>query len=194
MYGPEPSEAYQQYLEEYPRHTMQGAPLLSSIEWDISYPLVSETRDFNADNVGSYNVTDDPPTLPPTEELYIDLPEMLYQHQEHWGPIRVVGSEGNITVMDLLDAIDKYFQVPLEVWLLSQSQRRTIEAVHARRIERIQNLVEACDLSNIRRVDVLHPYRFFDGLGHSETDPSGRRLCLRLKTDPLAPDEAPIPE
>ncbi|KAJ7663686.1 hypothetical protein B0H17DRAFT_1211536 [Mycena rosella] len=153
-----------------PYHWQQSLdPVDFGLAWDLPYPLISEVRVFNTDNGGNYTSTYGPATRPPTEELHIDLPEFMGQHQEHWGPIHIVGSAGSIIVKDVLDAIDRYFQ-----------------ETHAIRVASIQNVVEGRDLDEIRRVDILHPYSFFDGLERSDTDPSGRWLRLRLKEAPPA--------
>ncbi|KAJ7142537.1 hypothetical protein C8R44DRAFT_865868 [Mycena epipterygia] len=151
-----PWSSHQQYGE------VTGSPVqgLASIAWVISYPLV-ETQNFDSGNGNNYTITDGPATQPPTEELYLDLPEYLSQYQERWGPIRVVGSESTITSKDLLDAIDKYFLVSLQVALLSQRQREGLEVVHAMRVARVQHLGDRPELSEIRRLDGLHSFSFF---------------------------------
>ncbi|KAJ7150065.1 hypothetical protein C8R43DRAFT_951619 [Mycena crocata] len=171
---PAPNDHNLTYSPDY--GVIQPVAELRRIHWDLSYPLVIEKQTFGGRNE---SITDGPATNPPTAALHVDLPELLAVYQDHWGgPIHVLASEGTITVKDLLDAIDKYFQVPLDLRLLSQEQQRLIHEVHARRVARVQHLGEGPDLDGVRRVDVLQPYYFFDGLDESEFEMSA---TLRLK-------------
>ncbi|KAJ6447453.1 hypothetical protein C8R47DRAFT_1074404 [Mycena vitilis] len=158
---------------------------LALVEWDLTLPLITETKSFNPENGGIYTVTDGPATAPPTAELLIDLPPRLEWYTEHWGPIHVVAREDTITIKDLLHAIDVYFQQPFpEMSMFDTTQQWEIYSAQSRRVTREREVMQTGGAPVYRRVDAVRGYCHFNGVGQF---PDGR-LYLKLK---FAPDVVP---
>ncbi|KAL0949302.1 hypothetical protein HGRIS_009379 [Hohenbuehelia grisea] len=151
--------------------TNPNNPAVPTLQWDVTQRPHTAKQYTGRELIVTPNLDEVATAQKATKILVYSTTPSLASWMQYWGGIDVERHDGKaITIYDLMDAIQRYFQIPLtydEVEMACEADPSNIARFNDAAYWRIRSSSQFWDVEKaqgIKRADVLGDFRFFQGL------------------------------